>query len=316
MSRPRVVVTQPIHHEIEQLLSDDFDVIVNRTDASWSTGVLLDHAREADALMVFMTDSLDAAFLSQCPKLKIIAAALKGFDNFDVESCRKRGVWFTIVPDLLTGPTAELALALLLGLARNVLPGDAHVRSGNFKGWRPTLYGQSLAGATVGLIGYGAVGRAFEGLISGFRCRVLWNDVQPGGDLLADVAAQSDFLLPFLPLTRDTNHLIDGAFLAGMKRGAYLINVGRGSVVDENAVADALESGQLAGYAADVFEMEDLSRFDRTSNIPDRLLRFVDRTLFTPHLGSATRAARLEIERRAAWNIIDALGGKTPRDAI
>jgi len=263
-----------------------------------------------------MPDSLDAAFLDQCPHLKIVAAALKGFDNFDVEACKRRGIWFTNVPDLLSEPTAELALALLLGLARHVLPGDEHVRSRNFKGWRPSLYGRSLASATVGLIGCGAVGRAFERLISGFQCHVICHDLEPGSMPLERVAAQSDFLLPLLPLTPKTTHLINHSFLANMKRGAYLINVGRGSVVDEEAVADALESGQLAGYAADVFEMEDWARSDRRTTISPRLLQIRERTLFTPHLGSATGAARLAIERRAALNVIDALSGSRPADAI
>lgn len=316
MRRPRVVITERVHPEITQLLSHHADVIANENVEPWSPDVRLNHARNADALMVFMPDSVDAAFLDQCPNLKIIAAALKGYDNFDVEACRRRGIWFTIVPDLLTEATAELALALLLGLARNTRTGDELIRSGGFAGWRPILYGTSLIGSTVGLVGYGAVGRAFERLISGFRCRVIWNDVQPGGDSLEKVVAQSDFLLLLLPLTPETFHLVNADFLARMKPGAYLINVGRGSVVDEEAIADALESGHLAGYAADVFEMEDWLRRDRPQVISDRLLRCSACTLFTPHLGSATTATRLEIERTAAFNIIEALRGNHPPDAV
>jgi phosphonate dehydrogenase len=316
VTRPRVVVTQRIHDEVEALLSERAAVVVNRNPEPWDSETLSTHAREAHALMVFMPDSLDAAFIAECPNLKVVAAALKGFDNFDVEACRRRNIWFTIVPDLLTDPTAELALALLLGLARNVPPGDKHVRSGNYQGWRPTLYGQSLSGATVGLIGYGSVGHAFERLISGFGCRVMWSDVKPGGESMEAIATQSDFLLPLLPLTAQTTHLINREFLSRMKPGAFLINVGRGSLVDEEAVCDALEEGKLAGYAADVFEMEDWARSDRPLTVSKRLLNLPDRTLFTPHLGSATRTARLEIERRAAQNIIDALTGTKPRDAI
>jgi len=316
MTGRRVVITQRIHDEIEVLLSEHAELTVNRTSEPWEPVVLLKHAREADALMVFMPDSFDAAFIDQCPNLKIVAAALKGFDNFDVEACRSRNVWFTIVPELLTEPTAELALTLLLGLSRHVLPGDRHVRSGNFQGWRPTLYGQGLSGATVGLIGYGSVGHAFERLISGFRCRVVWCDVKPGGESMEAVAAQSDFVLPLLPLTAKTTHLINREFLSRMKPGAFLINVGRGSLVDEEAVCEVLETGKLAGYAADVFEMEDWARSERPRTISKRLLELPDRTLFTPHLGSATRTARIEIERRAAQNIIDALAGAKPRDAI
>ena len=305
----RIVITQRVHPEIVELLSPYGQLTVNETTEPWPLEVLLEHARHATALMVFMPDSIDAAFLDQCPHLKIVAAALKGCDNFDVAACEKRGIRFTIVPDLLSEPTAELALALLLGLARNVLAGDAAIRSGGFQGWRPALYGTGLGGSTVGLIGYGAVGRALERLISGFRCELIWHDLREGGMALADVAARSDFLLPLLPLNPGSFHLINREVLSRMKRGAFLINVGRGSVVDEEAVADALEAGHLAGYAADVFEMEDWHRADRPHEICHRLLDFRDRTLFTPHLGSATKAARLAIERAAAWNIIEAFRG-------
>jgi phosphonate dehydrogenase len=267
--------------------------------------------------MVFMPDSLDDAFLRECPNLKIVAGALKGCDNFDVEACTRLGIWFTIVPDLLTEPTAELALALLLGLARNVLPGDRLIRGGEFQGWRPILYGTGLAGSTVGIIGFGAVGRALALMLQGFSSRVQYYDPSVDGSKPLDVVlASSDFVLPLLPLTAETFHLLGRGALAGMKRGAYLINVSRGSVVDEEAVADALESGHLAGYAADTFEMEDWALPNRPREINPRLLRNTDRTLFTPHLGSAVASARLQIELAAANNILQALRGERPSGAI
>ena len=296
-----------MHPEIVERLQRHAEVIVNQNVKPWPPEVLLGHARSATALMVFMPDSINAAFLDQCPHLKIVSAALKGYDNFDVEACNQRGVQFTIVPDLLSEPTAELALALLLALSRNVLAGDTAIRTGQFQGWRPTLYGTGLAGSTVGLIGYGAVGRAFERLISGFHCDVIWHDLREGGVEIGDLSARSDFLLPLLPLNTSSFHLINRDFLARIKPGAFLINVGRGSVVDEEAVADSLEACHLGGYAADVFEMEDWHRADRPRVIPPRLLQLKDKTLFTPHLGSATKAARLAIERTAATNIIKVL---------
>ena len=316
MNRPRVVITHRIHSEVVALLSEQCEVVMNDGDEPWPAHILLAHARSAEGLMVFMPDSMDARLIDSCPHRKIVAAALKGFDNFDVAACTRRGIWFTIVPDLLSQATAELALALLLVLARNVLTGDARVRGGQFRGWRPTLYGKGLTGSTVGLIGYGAVGRAFERLISGFECRLIWTDIQGGRVSLDQLLQESDFVLPLLPLTSDTLHLINRNRLARMKPGAYLINVGRGSVVDEEAVADALESGRLAGYAADVFEMEDWARADRPRTISPRLLSLRDRTLFTPHLGSATQTARLAIEHSAAESILQALSGSRPHYAI
>jgi phosphonate dehydrogenase len=300
----RVVVTQSVFPETLALLSTH-EVKIGPP------------AKDADALLVFMSDSLDEAFLRECPNLRIVAAALKGCDNFDVAACTRLGIWFTIVPDLLTEPTAELALALMLGLARNVAAGDRLIRSGEFQGWRPILYGTGLTGSTVGIIGYGAVGRALARILLGFSCRVLYHDpVVDGSIAFEKLLASSDFVLPLLPLTADTFHLLGRDALSRMKRGSYLINVSRGSVVDEEAVADALESDHLAGYAADTFEMEDWARRDRPLEINPRLLRLTDRTLFTPHLGSAVASARLQIELAAANNILQALRGERPSGAI
>jgi phosphonate dehydrogenase len=301
----KVLITQSVFPEAIDLLSPHAEVIVGPPSP------------EADALMVFMPDSLDEAFLSSCSKLKIVAAALKGYDNFDVEACTRLGIWFTIVPDLLTEPTAELALALMIGLSRNVMAGDRLIRSGGFQGWRPILYGTGLAGSTVGLIGFGAVGRALARMLRGFSCRFQYFDPAVDGSAPLDtVLGSSDFVLPLLPLTPQTFRMLSRGALSRMKRGSYLINVSRGSIVDEDAVADAIESGHLAGYAADTFEMEDWARGDRPREISPRLLQLTDRTLFTPHLGSAVVSARREIERAAASNILQVLRGERPSGAI
>jgi phosphonate dehydrogenase len=313
----RVVITQRVHAEVVDMLAEHADVVMNESaELAWTREELIARARDAEALMVFMPDSIDDDFLAACPRLKIVSAALKGFDNFDVEACTRRGIWFTIVPDLLTEPTAELALALMLGLARNVPAGDALIRGGAFQGWRPTLYGTGLHGSTVGIIGFGKVGRALARMLQGFDCRVIHSDLGQDGITLDDLLATSDFILPLLPLTPATLHLIDAAALARMKPGAFLINVSRGSVVDEEAVADALDRGHLAGYAADTFEMEDWARPGRPQSIAPRLLQMKAKTLFTPHLGSAVARVRLEIEVAAASNILAVLRGERPSGAV
>jgi phosphonate dehydrogenase len=301
----KAVITQRVFEQTIHLLSPHADVIIGPPSL------------DADALMVFMPDSLDEEFLQCCPNLQIVAGALKGCDNFDVEACTRLGIWFTVVPDLLTEPTAELALALLLGLSRNVLAGDRLIRSGEFQGWRPILYGTGLAGSVIGIIGFGAVGRALSRMLQGFSCRVQYHDPSIDGSIpLETLLASSDFVLPLLPLNTQTFHLIGRQALIQMKRGSYLINVSRGSVVDEEAIAEALEAGHLAGYAADTFEMEDWARRNRPRQINPRLLQLTDRTLFTPHLGSAVASARLQIELAAAQNILQALRGERPSGAI
>ena len=323
--KPKVLVTHWVHQPVIDFLQNDIDVVANSSRVTWSREQVQAAARQCDAMMAFMPDSVNEAFLAECPHLKIVAAALKGPDNFDINACTRRGVWFTLVPDLLTVPTAELAIALLLGITRRVLEGDDHVRSGEFRGWRPELYGSGLSGRTAGIIGMGAVGRAIAIRLSAFGVRVIFADPRevtlPRGVVaeqvdLDSVIKQSDFLMPLTHLNRDTFHMIGARTLAMMKPGSYLINVGRGSLVDEAAVAAFLAAGQLAGYAADVFEMEDWAVESRPREVNPILLADRNRTLFTPHIGSAVDEVRQEIAMEAALNIVDVLQGRRPRGAM
>ena len=325
--KPRVVLTHWVHSEVIELLQPACEVVPNLTCDTLPRQEILSRTREADALMAFMPDRVDEDFLLLCPRLKIIAGALKGYDNFDVEACNRHGIWFTIVPDLLTVPTAELAIGLLISLSRNILPGDWFVRGGNFRGWRPRFYGAGLQGKTVGIIGLGRVGQAIARRLSGFDLKIIYTDPHPpplDQELqlriqrvpLDDLIRQSYFVIVTCLLTPETLHLINAEQIAKMPTGSYLINPGRGSVVDEEAVEIALDQGRLAGYAADVFEMEDWAREDRPMGISVGLLAKADRTVLTPHLGSAVAEVRKEIEMEAARSILEALQGKEPRGAI
>ena len=267
-----------------------------------------------------MTERVDVALIEACPGLRIVAGALKGPDNLDIVACTAAGIWVSIVPDHLTAPTAELALALALGLQRHLPDGDAAVRAGH-GGWRPVLYGHGIAGSTVGIAGQGRLGRAIAGLVRGFGpARLLGFDAAgtaPGVES-ADwptLLAESDLLFLALPLTGATRGLLDAGALARLRPGARVVNAGRGSVVVEEAVAAALQAGTLGGYAADVFAFEDLSLPDRPAAVAPALLA-APRTLFTPHLGSATIGARRAIEAAAAANVIAALRGEEPPDAV
>jgi phosphonate dehydrogenase len=325
--KPKVVITHWVHPEIVALLSTTCEVVPNDSRERLTRAQIVERARDADAIMTFMPDSMGEEFLCACPRLKVVGCALKGYDNYDVEACTRHGVWITNVPDLLTVSTAELTLGLVIGLARHVLAGDAFVRSGEFNGWRPLLYGAGLAGSTLGIIGMGAVGQAIAKRLQGHEITLLYTDPRalPAARErewnlarveLDELLGRSDYVVPMVPLRDDTFHLVDAGALAKMKRGAFLINTCRGSVVDEEAVADALAHGRLAGYAADVFEMEEWARADRPRAIPQRLLDDRARTLFTPHLGSAVDAVRLAIEREAATNIMQALAGEVPSGAL
>lgn len=318
---PKILVTQRIHEEVQRRLSAHGELDMNTGPEPWPVSEVIRRAAQATAIMGFMTDQVDHELLRAAPKLEIVACALKGYDNYDVQACTQAGVWVSIVPDLLTEPTAELAVGLAIALARHVRQGDAYVRSGDFAGWRTHFYGSGLHGSVAAVVGLGQVGRAIVQRLAGFGCaRTLGvdPDATPAGlEMVAlEVATQqADFLFVAAPLTPTTHHLIGAPQLEQARAGQLIINVGRGSVVDESAVTRALKAGRLAGYAADVFGCEDWQLDDRPRSISAELLA-QDNTLFTPHIGSAVHRVRMAIEQSAADNIIAALQGRPPPDAI
>ena len=325
--RPITVITHRVFPETVAILQDWTELRLNEGEASWPADEVRRLCRDASAMMAFMPDSVNEAFLADCPNLKIVACALKGYDNFNVEACTRRGVWITIVDDLLTIPTAELAVGLLIGIARHVMAGDRFIRSGAFEAWRPSLYGMGLSGRTVGVVGMGKVGQAIAQRLRGFDAELIYADTQALDPVTAaslqlthagfeELICRSDYTIIATPLNSETLHLIDAGAIRMMKPGAILVNPGRGSVVDEEAVATALSDSQLAGYAADVFEFEDWARPDRPRSIPKRLLDQTERTLFTPHIGSAVVDVRKAIEAEAATSILEALRGDRPSGAI
>lgn len=323
----QVVVTHWVHPEVVSYLARFAEPRVpSAGEGIWPGARVAELAATADGLIACMADTVDDRFLAGCPRLRVISATLKGHDNFDADACTRRGVWLTILPDLLTVPTAELAVALILGLTRQLGPADRYVRGGQFTGWRPQFYGTGLAGATVGIAGMGEVGQAAAARLRGFGTRILYYDQQPldkgaAAELgatrigLAGLLAASDVVLMLLPLASDTVRLIDGAALARMRPGAFLVNVGRGSVVDEQAVLAALQTGRLGGYAADVFAMEDWALPGHPAQIPPGLLSH-PRTLFTPHLGSAVDSVRRDMSLAAARQVEQALRGQRPDHAV
>lgn len=314
---PKIMITQPVHADVLQKLEAVGHVTMNPGPEPWNPQEYRHHLADADALMAFMPDRVDAELLQQAPRLKTIACALKGYDNFDLDACRDAGVVLTFVPDLLTEPTAELAVGLAISAARNVVVGDGLMRSGQYAGWRPILYGTGLHKSVVAVIGLGAVGRAIVQRLTGFGCaEILGVDPDHSDPLttpvaLSEAVKRADYLILAVPLTPSTRYMLDDLLLAQVKPGVVIVNVGRGSVINEAAVAQGLADGWIGAYAADVYEMEDWLLPDRPREIDPRLLES-DRTVLTPHIGSAVARVRQEIEHRAADNLIQALAGEMP----
>lgn len=324
---PIVVLTNDTFPETRRVFDGVAHLVANDQCEPWDESTLRAKCRDASGVMAFMTDRIDADFLEACPRLKVIGAALKGFDNIDVAAATARGVWVTICEDLLTIPTAELAIGLMLTLGRRLLKGDREIRENGFRGWRPVLYGTGLHASNVGIVGFGKVGQAIAERLAGFGCHIAafdssnaafparFDTVVRRSDL-KPLLAQSDFVVLALPLTPHTLHIIDADAIAGMKSGALLVNPARGSLVDEAAVANAITAGRLAGYAADVFECEDWARQDRPPLIDQRLRDMSAPTVLTPHIGSAVTSFRRQIELSAASSIVEVLTGKRPATAV
>ncbi|HBY5821923.1 TPA: hydroxyacid dehydrogenase, partial [Klebsiella pneumoniae] len=175
---PKLVITHRVHDEILQLLAPHCELVTNQTDSTLTREEILRRCRDAQAMMAFMPDRVDADFLQACPELRVVGCALKGFDNFDVDACTARGVWLTFVPDLLTVPTAELAIGLAVGLGRHLRAADAFVRSGEFQGWQPQFYGTGLDNATVGILGMGAIGLAMAERLQGWGATLQYHEAK------------------------------------------------------------------------------------------------------------------------------------------
>lgn len=276
---------------------------------------LMERVRGAAAIVPDPTVRVDGALLDYAgPQLKVIANFAVGTDNIDIDACRERGIVVTNTPDVLTNATAELALALALAAARHIVPGDALVRGGEWRGWEADqLLGLELSGSTIGIYGLGRIGRRFAELARGLSKNLIYASRKAHPDVerelgLArcgprEILERADLVSLHMPLTGETHHLIDGEALAQMKDGAVLVNTGRGELVDTAALIDALKSGRLRAAGLDVYEGE--------PDVPPEL-RELDNVVLAPHIGSATEKARNAMAELVARNVIAALRGEEP----
>jgi lactate dehydrogenase-like 2-hydroxyacid dehydrogenase len=263
---------------------------------------LLEGVRDADGLLPMLTDRVDAELMDAGPKLRAISNYAVGVDNIDVEAATERGLPVGNTPGVLTDTTADLAVALMLGIARRLIDGDAYVRRGDWETWEPhQLLGRDLYGSTVGIVGFGRIGQAVARRLEGFECTVLHTS-RSGGVSFEELLERSDFVSVHTPLTPETRGLIDADALRRMKSTAYLVNTARGPVVDTDALAAALDAGEIAGAALDVTDPEPLPADHPLLDAPNLLV--------LPHLGSATHATRERMADMAVDNMLAALRGE------
>ena len=319
MSKPKVLATRPLFPSARKLLESEFEVEYWTSPDRIPRAELLNRVADKDALVCLLTERVDSELLAAAPKLRIAASVSVGHDNIDLEACTQRNVVATHTPGVLDDTTADFAWALLMAVARRVLEGDAWIRAGGWPGWDlDQLCGGDAWGKTLGIIGFGRIGRGVARRAYGFNMRVLYNDavrapVNVEEQLRAEhvdrdkLLRDSDFVTLHVPLLPDTQHLITKDNLAKMKPTAYLINTSRGQVVDEAALAEALEQRKIAGAALDVYENE--------PSVHPALVSRKD-VVLTPHIASASIDTRTKMAVMAANNVVALFQGKRPPNAL
>lgn len=312
------VLTAPLPDIASRILSRDFDVVVHESAGSRSEDELIDILSEADAAITVLSDPLTRRVLESNPNLRIVANYAVGTNNIDLEAAREHSIIVTNTPGVLTEATADLTWALILSLVRHVISGHEMVRDGRFQGWHPLmLLGSSLKDKQLGIVGMGRIGHAVATRAKAFGMSVVYTSRSRHHDTeerhgsvqmpLTDLLQTSDVVSLHCPLTPETRHMIDATAIATMKPGAYLINTARGPLVDEAALASALENGRLRGAGLDVYEHE--------PEVHPHLLQLPNVVLL-PHLGSATDETRNEMARMVAGDIVAFFRGGRPLNVV
>jgi glyoxylate reductase len=314
----RVLVTRPVLSEgIALLRSSGLEpTVLDGVPADALAATI----RPFDAVIAMLSDRFSAEVFASLKggKVRIIANYAVGFDNIDLLAAKSAGIEVTNTPEVLTEATAEMAWALLFAAARRIGEGERLTRTKTWKGWEPTqLVGFGVSGKRLGIIGAGRIGQAFGRMAKGFNMRLsYWNrsrrplfESETGATYqeLDELLSTSDFVSIHLPGGGETRHLIDATRIALLKPSAVLVNTGRGSVIDEAALAKALKEKRIAAAGLDVYEREP---------VIEEALFDLDNVILAPHLGSATFESRLAMVRRCAENIIAALKGERPPDAL
>ncbi|KAB7742619.1 D-glycerate dehydrogenase [Parvibaculum sedimenti] len=321
--KPLVIVTRKLPDVIEARMDELFDVRLNKDDHPMTTAELVAAVREADVLVPTVTDRIDAKVLAQVgPQLRLIAQFGTGVDNIDVETARRRGITVTNTPGVLTEDTADMTMALILAVPRRLADGARYLRdhNGEWPGWSPTwMLGRRIFGKRLGIIGMGRIGQAVARRARAFGLEIHYHNRKPANaviekeleatywESLDQMLAKVDIVSVNCPHTPATYHLLNARRLKLMRPDSYIVNTARGEVIDENALARALEAGEIAGAGLDVFEQE--------PTVNPRLIG-LDNVVLLPHMSSATIEGRVEMGGKVIVNIKTFMDGHRPPDRV
>ena len=318
MPKPKVYSTHALFPEARQILDANCDIQYWSETERPQREQVLRQVKDREGLICLLTEKINEEVLRAAPKLRIVANVAVGFDNIDVDACTKRGVVATNTPGVLDETTADFAWTLLLGVARRLSEGETLARSGNWKGWNlDQLCGVDVWGKTLGIVGFGRIGRAVARRAAGFQMKVIYTDaVRASEDVEKSVCAEfremnnllseSDFISLHVPLLAETRALFDAPKFYRMKPTSFLINTSRGPVVDEAALVAALENKKIAGAALDVYENEPF--------IHPGLKR--PNVVLAPHLASASLETRTKMAVMAANNVVALFKGQRPPNIL
>ncbi|TKI59084.1 D-glycerate dehydrogenase [Brevibacillus antibioticus] len=319
MIKQQVFVTRKLNPEVIAMLEKVAEVEQWTKNAPIPRELLLEKIKHVDAVLTMLTERVDEEFLSSTKRLRIVANMAVGYDNIDLEACRRHEVIVTNTPDVLTESTADLAFALLMATGRRLTEANRFLLQGEWTSWSPTLMsGQNVYGSTLGIIGMGRIGEAVARRAKGFGMRILYHNrnrkpeaEQETGARYADMAEllqESDYVVLLTPLTEDTRMLMGEKQFSLMKETAVFINVSRGGTVDESALYQALVDKKIWAAGLDVFAVEPVPMDNPLLQLPN--------VVALPHIGSATVQTRAEMARLAAANIVAVLSGRGPLTAV
>jgi len=318
-AKPRVLVTQRISDEALETLASRFDVESNQKDAPISAAQLRRKLKDKDAAITLITDAISETLLAAAPRLKVVSNVAVGYNNFDVAAATRRGVMLTNTPGAMDDTTADFAWCLILATARRLIEADRLVRSGKWTRWRfMSNLGWDVYGKTLGICGFGRIGRGVARRAAGFNMRVLYTGPRRAPEAVErelkatfvdkqTLLRESDVVSLHLPLFPETRHYIGAAELALMKPTAVLVNTARGPVVDERALVKTLKAGQIAAAGLDVYENE--------PKLAAGLAKLAN-TVLAPHMASASVDTRLRMCNMAVANCTAALTGQRPPNLL
>ena len=317
--KPKALITRKIFQEALDYLKDRVDYEIGAEEGELSKQAIREKVADKQGILSLLTDMVDRDVIDAAPHLRIIANCAVGYDNIDIDYARQKGVLVTNTPGVLTETTADLTWALILSVARRIPQADTFTRAKKYKGWELDLYlGREITGKCLGIIGMGRIGKAVALRAQGFGMEVVYNDSHRLAEQeeakyraswvsLEELLRVSDIVTIHTSLTPETIHLISADRLRLMKKKAILVNVARGPIVDEKALAETLEKQNIWAAGLDVYERE--------PEIEERLIS-LDNVVLLPHIGSATFETRIRMAMMAAKNLVQGLHGDTPDNLV